>query len=283
MESIRVVVFDMDGVLRIGSDPIDGASEVLRKLRDANVRICISTNECRYSAAELREDLSEMGVMLPDDTFIYTAGMATRDYLNRKLQRFPDEKFSVGIVGETGLHDVIGELTENPNFQVHTLPPKYKTRRYLVMGTVDRIKIATLDKARKWIREGCRVITTCCDLSDPSSKGDFTLGMPGHMLHILSYNDVGAKTAYSTGKPHPIHAQAILARFPDVKPEEVLFVGDTLYTDVRLAEEAGFRSALVMTGNTKREALQTYVVEPDHVLRSIRDLPDLLGVSSITN
>lgn len=276
----KAVVFDMDGVLRVGSERIEGASEMFRTLEANGIRTMISTNECRYGVEELRCDLEELGVTIPEDTTIYTAGLAARDYLESKLHRFPDEEFCVGVIGELGLHEVLRELSSRyPNFRVeHTPSPTCTARKYVVVGTVNRIKIATLDKTRMWINAGARVLTTCCDMSDPSSKGDFTLGMPGHQLHILSYNNVGATKSYSTGKPHPIHAQAILRRFPDLKPSEILFVGDTLYTDIQLAEEAGFRSALVLTGNSKRGALKTYVVEPDYVIDSVRDLPRVLGL-----
>ena len=60
------------------------------------------------------------------------------------------------------------------------------------------------------------------------------------------------------------------------KPSEILFVGDTLYTDIRLAEESGFKSALVLTGNTKKDTYTNSVIETDFVIESIRDIPKLL-------
>jgi len=151
---------------------------------------------------------------------------------------------------------------------------------YLVIGTVDKIKISTLEKVRKWINAGAQIITTCCDMSDPSSKGDFTLGMPNHILHMASFNTLNYTKPYSTGKPNPIHAKAILRQFRSedstIDANEILFVGDTIYTDIQLAEESGFKSALVLSGNTKEDAIKKTVVESDFVIKSVRDVPDLI-------
>jgi len=44
----------------------------------------------------------------------------------------------------------------------------------------------------------------------------------------------------------------------------------------QLAEESGFDSCLVMSGNTKKDALKTYVVEADYVLEDVSRLNDIL-------
>lgn len=274
---IKGVVFDMDGVLRIGNEPIEGVNDVFNWLKEQKIPYMISTNECRYSPSELYDDLSEMGIVMNSSIPIYTAGLAAKDYLRSKLSRFPKEIFNIGVVGESGLYQVLHELTSFDNCQFMEVPPQPTDGRlYLVIGTVDKIKISTLEKTRQWVQAGAKIITTCCDMSDPSSKGDFSLGMPNHMLHMVSYNNAIQHTkAYSTGKPNPIHKKAILKQFNSLKPEEILFIGDTLYTDIRLAEESGFMSALVLSGNTNKDVAKGAVVESDYVLESIKNIKDL--------
>ena len=43
-------------------------------------------------------------------------------------------------------------------------------------------------------------------------------------------------------------------------PNEILFIGETLYTDIRLAEESNFKSSLVLSGNTRKASLKNYVM-----------------------
>jgi NagD protein len=227
----------------------------------------IITNECRYTVDELKEDLEELGLIIPNNCYFYTAGLSAKDYLEEKLNRFKNKKIIVGIVGELGLYTVINSLNNYSNFILKDfLDNDYiinnNTTLYLIIGTVNKIKINHLNKILKWVKKGAKIITTCIDTCDPSSKGDFTLGMASHMLHMVGYN---LKTkSYSTGKPHPMFKK------------KILFVGDTIYTDIRLAEESGFKSCLVLSGNSNIDTLKSYVTEPDYVINNISELFNIL-------
>ena len=271
---IKAVVFDLDGVIRIGSTPIPGVNEVFEYLESRNIPYMICTNECRHTPSQIHKMLGDLGISLTTltDQMIYTAGLATKDYLWIKHQQSVYEQpIQIGIVGESGLESVLS--TEW--LEVHSTPPA--GCKYLIVGTITKIEMHHLEKIRSWIHAGAKVITTCCDLSDPSSRGEYLSGMPNLMIHMACGN-VG--DAYSTGKPNPIVARGIMkhleGRVPGIRPADVLFVGDTLYTDIRLAEESGFQSALVLSGNSKRDTLDDYVTGPDCVIDSIRDVPKLL-------
>ena len=269
-------VFDMDGVLRIGDHLIKSADNILCKVEKAGLKSIIITNECRYTSKEIANDLTEIGMNIPDHVPIITSGMCVCSYLEQKIQRFSDENIIIGIVGESGLHTVIESLSRYKNVEITETVPKYKNRSYLIIGSLNKIKISNLEKVLSWIKAGARVIVTCDDISDPSSKGDFSLGMPSHILHMVKFNITA--TSYALGKPHPIVARKIAELVPDIDASEILVVGDTIYTDIRLAEENGYRSALVLTGNTKTEGIKKYVTEADIVLSSINDISKALDV-----
>jgi HAD superfamily hydrolase (TIGR01450 family) len=275
-EGIKLVAFDMDGVLRIGNHPVTGAGEIFKTLERLHRKSLIITNECRYTPEEIIEDLEEMGIILDSEKVpIITAGKMVYHYIFEKYKRFPEEHISLGIIGEQGLYNTLSPITQLNNVEIVETPPKYKTKSILVIGTVNKIKISNLEKVLKWVKSGAKIILTCADMSDPSSKGDFTLGMPKQLLHMTNYN-VQAPPAYSCGKPNPLVAKEILSRFPEIKPEEVLLVGDTLYTDIRLAEENGFKSLLVLSGNTKKEGVKSSVTEADLILDSVENLEKIL-------
>ena len=188
----------------------------------------------------------------------------------------------VGIVGELGLYKVINTLNNYSNFVLKDfLDNNYiidnNTTLYLIIGTVNKIKINHLNKILKWVKKGAKIITTCIDACDPSSRGDFTLGMASHMLHMVGYN---IKTkSYSTGKPHPNFKKKILHNLNidnTIKENEILFVGDTIYTDIRLAEESGFKSCLVLSGNSNIDTIKSYVTEPDYVINNVSELLTIL-------
>ena len=276
-EGIKAVAFDMDGVLRIGSHPVLGASDIFKTLKKMNRKSLIITNECRYTGEQIIEDLGEMGITInSNDVPILTAGKMVYQYILEKRNRFPHEQMSLGIVGEQGLYDTINPITQLENVEIVETPPKYKTKAILIVGTVNKIKISNLEKVLKWVKAGAKIIITCGDMSDPSSKGDFTLGMPKQILHMTNYN-LRVPPSYSCGKPNPIVAKHIIDVLDDnIIPEEVLLIGDTLYTDIRLAEENGFKSLLVLSGNTKKEGVKSAVTEADLILDSVQELNKIL-------
>lgn len=275
ISSIKLFAFDMDGVLRVGQYPIEGAENIFPLIKKIGNESLIITNECRYTPQEILEDLNEMGIKLYDDLTVLTAGQMVKLYIKEKAERFPNENISIGIIGEQGLYDTISPITQLKNVEICETPPKYKSKIFLIIGTLNKIKISNLEKALKWVKSNAKIILTCDDVSDPSSKGDFTLGMPKHILHMTNFN-LQTTQSYSCGKPNTIVARNILELFPNIKPQEVLLIGDTLYTDIRLAEENNFKSLLLLSGNTKKEGIKSYVTEADLILPSIKDLYKIL-------
>ena len=55
-----------------------------------------------------------------------------------------------------------------------------------------------------------------------------------------------------------------------------MFVGDTIYTDIKLAEESGFKSCLVLSGNSKIDTIKSYITEPDYVIDDISKLIEII-------
>lgn len=278
--NIKGVIFDLDGVLRIGDTSIEGVNEVFHFLDSQHIPYMIATNECRHTPINLKHKLRNMDMTIHDDVPIYTAGLSVRDYLQIKVHRLNkqinvDENIHIGVVGEKGLIDILS----TQQILIHETPdtvPKDKTK-YLIVGTLDKIEMHHLEKVRLWIHSGAKIITTCCDMADPSSRGSFSIGMPNLLIHMAFGN---VSQTYTTGKPNMIFAKAVYHEMRNlvgnIKPNEILFVGDTLYTDIRMSEEFGFLSALVLTGNSKLDNIGDYVSEPDFIIDSVNALPDLI-------
>ena len=105
-------------------------------MQKKNIRGMISTNECRYTEDELRNDLGELGINIPETWPVYTSGMAVRDYLEQRVKKNVDINYSVGLIGESGLFETLSELTKYNNFEIKDVPPKYETNLILIIGTV---------------------------------------------------------------------------------------------------------------------------------------------------
>ena len=277
----RAFIFDMDGVFRCGHDVISGASEIVEYISEREVPSILLTNECRYTNAQLTTDLATMGVYIPDSWRIFTAGNCVADFLaNLKNLDY------IYILGEDGLKET---LSQNPQLKdkIKTrLPSKHimlDCELYVVIGSLNKIIQEELEEAAKWVRCGARVITTCPDLSDPGSKGQNVISMPSYTVSLL--NKYIPCSTYCLGKPNPIILRKALGllreKIPDIKEHEILFVGDSLDTDIKLAFELGLDSALVLTGNTTMFMIKNNIIQPTYIFHSVLEIKDELADSSI--
>lgn len=283
------IVFDMDGVLRIGKNPIKGADKVFNKLHSKSL---IVTNECRRTPHKIKEELRNMGIETYD-TPILTAGTMTYYYLYDIISgnRSRDTIYNVLTVGEEGLLEIMEELGELDNYNKITpsfidtalkknLEFKNNARyiNYLVIGTINNISIPLLSVINNYLKvfSNVKVLTTCPDMIDP---GEGLFIMPNHLIHILNYNKKNSLVPYHTGKPNPIVTKYIERYFNEFDNEgDIVFVGDTLDTDIKLANEAFFKSILVLSGNTEYEDLKKSQITPDHVINSIDNLFQIISI-----
>ena len=63
-----------------------------------------------------------------------------------------------------------------------------------------------------------------------------------------------------------------------LKPHEVLMIGDDIDADVGGAQDAGLHGVLVKTGKYRETYTRLSTIEPDATLASVNDLPQLLGI-----
>jgi NagD protein len=81
----------------------------------------------------------------------------------------------------------------------------------------------------------------------------------------------GARAEAIVGKPSPHMAATLLDRL-DVPAGETLLTGDRLTTDIRMANEAGMASALVLTGATGLDEALRSEDRPDYVICHLGEL-----------
>jgi len=62
----------------------------------------------------------------------------------------------------------------------------------------------------------------------------------------------------------------------NVRREDVVMVGDRLYTDIALGTNAGIDSVCVLTGEATLESIADSDVNPTYVVDSVRVLADVL-------
>ena len=143
---------------------------------------------------------------------------------------------------------------------------------------VFEVKISDLEQASKWINKGAKVLTTCPDVADPASKGEDLIGMPGHMIHMIKLH--APCRPYSVGKPNRFMVDRgldiVKTKYKVTEPQQILFVGDSMDTDMIGAFEANLKMALVLTGNTRIQLLKHHIIQPDIVGENLSEILTVL-------
>ncbi len=118
------------------------------------------------------------------------------------------------------------------------------------------------------------VIVANADITYPMKGNEIAIAV-GSLGDLLS--QITEKTFVRFGKPDSMMFAYALARarqaLPNVTKRDVLFVGDTLRTDIIGANTYGFDSTLVLSGNTLPETadlmIQSSGIIPTYISDSI--------------
>jgi HAD superfamily hydrolase (TIGR01450 family) len=252
-------VFDLDGTLYLGDQLLPGAAETVASVRDAGARVAFLTNKPLETPATYAKKLTDLGIPATDREVV-----SSTDALLRYLERHArgarilpiTEPLLVAMLRDHGF-DTLDPATDDP------------TTADLVVVSWDRtFDYTKLLAAFRAVRAGARIVATNPDPFCPTLDGD--LPDCAAMLAAIEAS-TGARAEAIVGKPSPHMAEALLDRLA-LAPDETILVGDRLLTDVRMAQEAGMASALVLTGATTPDDLDGAAVIPDYVLGSIAEV-----------
>ncbi len=84
----------------------------------------------------------------------------------------------------------------------------------------------------------------------------------------------GRKPDLIGGKPSPLMLR-VAGELLQLPPQRCLLAGDRLETDIRMAQQAGFTSVLVLSGVTRREHLAGLEQPPDLVIENLASYSNL--------
>ncbi len=253
LDNIKALVLDMDGVLWRENEAIGDLNANFRKFEKAGLKVLMATNNSTKTPQQYVEKLAGLGATVSNDQII-TSGMGVA-YLLQK--RFPNGG-SIYVVGEPSLKLTI----EEAGFTIS------EKDTIAVVGAVDRnitfekLKIATL-----LIRSGVPFYATNPDRTFPTPEG-LIPGSGAILAAITTATDVEPIIA---GKPSSTLYDFALERL-GTKPEETLAVGDRIETDILGGQQAGLRTALVLSGIASRAEGEAWQPAIDLIVPELGDL-----------
>jgi HAD superfamily hydrolase (TIGR01458 family) len=253
-DQIRLLIFDIDGVLCSGDTPISGASDAIKNIIGAGKKVRLLTNDAVNSRRTRALDLQNLGFdIVPDE--IYTASFLTARYL--KLLGAPKTMLLSGGPGIEEFKD-IPLVIEDP--------------QYVVVGDFfDNYSRQLIELAHNAVVNGAKLIAT---QKNPCCLGNARSIDIGFWVAGLEYSTgVSAKII---GKPSPESYQAILEDI-GVLPTQTVMVGDDWIVDLLGASKMGITTVLV--GNNKQERKVKNEVNPDLRVTNLTELAQLIDDS----
>jgi 4-nitrophenyl phosphatase len=272
--TLRLVIFDLDGVIYRGRQPVPGAAELVAGLRDAGLLVRFATNNSMASRTMYVPRLVEMGIPAEADEIV-TSTSATIDHLGTHLP----EVRNVMAVGASGMLDELRAAGFDATAAGDAVDSAYDggplDRSYdaVIVGLDPAFDFRRLAAATTAIRAGARFIATNADLRYPTPTGF----LPGAGSIIAALRAAGGAEPLVIGKPEPGIFTAILER-AGVGPDEAVAIGDNPDADMVAAHRAGMQSILVLTGVADTALAATLAGErrPDHVARDPSEVAALL-------
>jgi phosphoglycolate/pyridoxal phosphate phosphatase family enzyme len=248
-------VFDMDGTVYLGEALLPGAKRTIETLRAAGSRVVFLSNKPLQTRADYAAKLTRLGIPTSPDAVINSSWVLTR-WLQRE-----SPGATLFVVGEPPL---LAELRA-AGFRLSERPGEIQ----FVVASFDRtFDYRKLQIAFDAVRAGARFIATNADRYCPTPTG----GLPDAAAVIGAIEGcTGKRVEVVVGKPSPITARAILDRL-QLASSECIIVGDRLETDIRMGQEAGMATAVVLTGVTTPELLAASDIQPDIVLHRLDEL-----------
>jgi HAD superfamily hydrolase (TIGR01458 family) len=254
---MAAILLDIDGVLHVSGEPIRGAPQAVRRLREYGHRLRFVTNNTTQSRRTLVAGLRSMGFDL-DEKELQTTGVAAARALAGKrvlaltMAAVLEDLDGVELVGEDADAVLVGgaDETEETN-RVFSYMNIARAFAELDLGA----ELYSLHKNKWWQTSRGPLLDSGC----------FVAG--------LEYAaDVEATVV---GKPSAPYFTAALEAL-DADAEMTWMVGDDIEADVAGAQQHGLKTALVRTGKFRPDAVERGTIRPDAILSSIADFPDWL-------
>ncbi len=243
-DRVRLVIFDLDGVVYRGNVPIPGARELVDYLHAAGVAVRFATNNSMVARAGYVERLGAMGIRTGVDEIV-TSTSATVEHLRRHA---PGIRTVLGI-GADGMR---AELTEAglevtmagaAEFAEHDGGPLGCSFDAVIVGLDPVVDYRRLAVAMSAVAGGARLIATNADARYPTPVGF----LPGAGAILAAVATATGAVPEVIGKPSPAMFTATVEA-SGIDPGAAVVVGDNPDADVAGAHRAGIAAILVLTG-----------------------------------
>lgn len=257
----RLILLDADGTVWRGENAIPGAAGFIRSAQAAGIRCVLVSNNAGPDRAMYHAKCVKLGLgFAPGD--IFSVNHLAGPYMAR---HYPGAR--ILVLGSDALVRSMREHTDATGTEEYLvargMPPLSEGRcRPVVAADLELLRRADFDAVVVGIDLNVNYlrIALCCAAiergarliganQDPTFPVEDGLELPGNgsMVRLIAAV-TGAKPEFM-GKPQP-HLLEQVAQETGVEYQAMAVVGDRIETDIVMAQQAGIRAYLVLTGVT---------------------------------
>lgn len=246
-------LFDLDGVVYVGSEPLPGAVESLERLRQENKSIRFLTNDPCATRESACARLHRLGITVETHEMI-TSSYATAQYMKDQ-----------GITSAIVLSDRhLQQECLKVGIEVNTV----EHPEAVVVGWDGQITLHEIQIAAQLITKGSAFIATSPDLTFPTREGPALA--TGSLVEMLK--QATQVRPIIVGKPNTAMFQAAFQSCPSISKDRVVMIGDNPLTDIVGAHQFGISSILISETNTNPFPVKDDMRNPDAIIPNLKSL-----------
>lgn len=260
----KLFILDLDGTIYLSDKLIKGADDFLKTILQNGKDFIFLTNNSSRSGKVYVEKLKGMGIEV-EESQVMTSGKATILYL-KGLK--PGAK--VFLLGTPSLEEEFLEA----GFTL--IKDREEKPDYVVFGFDKTLTYEKMWMACDFILEGAGYIATHPDINCPLAGGKFMIDT-GSFLKAIEAS-IHRTPDVIIGKPNKFIID-IIKNEKGLLEEDLVMVGDRLYTDILGAQNAGIDSVLVFSGETTKEAYEESEIKATYAFSSVERIDEILKSS----
>ena len=253
----KLFLFDMDGTIYLGDRLFDGVSELLGLISARGGRYVFITNNSSRSVQDYVLKLHRLGLPFVTEADFFTSTQATLMLLR--------ERFGDRLLYVQGTRSFLRELSEGG---LRVTEEYTDGAAGIVVGYDTELTAAKMETT-------CRMLTLH-DLPYYAANPDWVCPtefgyVPDCGSMCRGYELATGKRPIFVGKPEPTMIEAVTQRL-GYSQQDVLVIGDRLYTDIASGRNAGVDTLCVLSGECTLDEVKAEETPPTYTAGSIRDL-----------
>ena len=255
LQDKKLFLLDMDGTIYLDETLFDGVPAFLARIREKGGRYLFLTNNSSRGIEGYLQKMARLGIPAEKEDFLTSTDATIRTI----RQEYPDRL--IYVVGTESLKEQLLaaglKLTEEPEKDVSLL----------LIGFDRELTYKKLEDACILLGRDIDYLATNPDWVCPVSFGfEPDCGSICEML----WHATGKKPRV-IGKPEPQMVYLALER-TGFSPDKTVVIGDRLYTDIACGVNAGVDTVFVLSGEGRREDVETFGIHPTWILPDIRTI-----------